>query len=81
MCSKIDKCYWYEKLQIDNLCVENNNEYCCSQNRADCCMTNKTGAYIVFGCIAGIIIIAAYYLYYVKKSRHKIVPIKEPVFV
>ena len=81
MCSKIEKCYWYEKLQTDNLCVENNNEYCCSQNRADCCMTNKTGAYIVFGCIAGIMIIFAYYWYYVKNSRHKIVPIKEPVFV
>jgi hypothetical protein len=44
-------------------------------------MTNKTGAYIVFGCIAGIMIIFAYYWYYVKNSRHKIVPIKEPVFV
>ena len=81
-CDKIDKCYWYERLRIDNLCVENNNEYCCSQNRADCCMTNKIGAYIVFGCIGGIIIIIiAYYWYYVKKSYHKIVPIKEPVFV
>jgi hypothetical protein len=45
-------------------------------------MTNKTGAYIVFGCIAGIIIIIlAYYWYYVKKPHHKIVPIKEPAFV
>ena len=89
MCSKVDRCYWYEKLQTDNLCVENNNEYCCSQNRADCCMTNKTGAYIVFGCIAGIIIIIiAYYWYCVKKSHTKVVPTKyadvstkEPAFV
>ena len=88
MCSKIDKCYWYEKLQTDNLCVENNNEYCCSQNRGDCCMTNKTGAYIVFGCIAGIMIIVAYYWYYVRKSHTKVVPTKyadvstkEPSFV
>jgi H+/gluconate symporter-like permease len=52
-------------------------------------MTNKTGAYIVFGCIAGIImIIAAYYWYYVKKPRNKVVPTKyadvstkEPAFV
>jgi H+/gluconate symporter-like permease len=46
-------------------------------------MTNKTGAYIVFGCIAGIIvmIIAAYYWYYVKKPQRKIVPTNEPVFV
>ena len=83
-CNKIDKCYWYERLRTDNLCKENNNEYCCSQNRADCCLTNKTGAYIVFGCIAGIIIIiiiVAYYRYYVKKSHHKIVPTIEPVFV
>jgi H+/gluconate symporter-like permease len=51
-------------------------------------MTNKTGAYIVFGCIAGIMImiIFAYYWYYVKKSHTKImpekyVPAKKPVFV
>jgi H+/gluconate symporter-like permease len=46
-------------------------------------MTNKTGAYIVFGSIAGIMImiIVAYYWYYVKKSYNKIVPTKEPVFV
>ncbi len=80
-CNKIEKCYWYESLQTDNLCVENNNEYCCSQNREECCMTNKTAMYIVFGCIAGIMIIFAYYLYYVKNSRQKIVPVKEPVFV
>lgn len=86
ICNKIDKCYWYERLRTDNLCVENNNEYCCSQNREDCCTTNKTGAYIVFGCIAGIMIIIAYYWYYVKKSYNKIVPekyvpVKEPSFV
>jgi hypothetical protein len=75
--SKIDKCYWYESLRRDNLCVENNNEYCCSQNRVDCCTTNKTGAYIVFGSIAGIIIIFAYYWYFIRKSHHKIVPLKE----
>jgi hypothetical protein len=46
-------------------------------------MTNKTGAYIVFGCIAGIMImtITAYYRYYIKNSYHKIVPTKEPAFV
>ena len=75
-----DKCYWYESMQTDNLCKENNNEYCCSQNRADCCITNKTGAYIVFGSIAGIIILtmsAYYWHYYVKKSHKKIEPAKE----
>jgi hypothetical protein len=77
MCKKIDKCYWYESLRRDNLCVENNNEYCCSHNRADCCSTNKTDAYIVFGSIAGIMIIFAYYWYYVKNRQHKIVPAKE----
>jgi len=51
-------------------------------------VTNKTGAYIVFGCIAAIIIIVAYYWYYVKKSHTKVVPTKfadvstkEPAFV
>ena len=79
--SKIDKCYWYENLRTDNLCVENNNEYCCSQNRGDCCTTNKTDAYIVFGSIAGIIIIFAYYWYFIRKSHHKIVPAKDTVEV
>ena len=75
--SKIDKCYWYESLRTDKLCVKNNNEYCCSQNRADCCSTNKTDAYIVFGSIAGIMIIFAYYWYCLKKSRDKIEPVKD----
>jgi hypothetical protein len=77
--NKIDKCYWYESMRTDNLCGENNNEYCCSQNRADCCTTNQTGAYIVFGSIAGImmIITIAYYWYYMKNSRNKIEPAKE----
>jgi CO dehydrogenase/acetyl-CoA synthase alpha subunit len=44
-------------------------------------MTNKTGAYIVFGCIAGIIIIVGCYWYCIKKSHTKVVPIKEPAFV
>ena len=77
MCKKIDKCYWYENMRTDNLCGENNNEYCCSQNRADCCSTNKTDAYIVFGSIAGIMIIFAYYWYCLKKSRDKIEPVKD----
>ena len=75
--SKIDKCYWYENLKTDNLCVVNNNEYCCSQNRADCCRTNKIDVYIVFGSIAGVMIIFACYMYYIKNSRHKITPVKE----
>jgi hypothetical protein len=77
MCKKIDKCYWYESLRTDNLCVENNNQYCCSHNRADCCSTNKTDVYIVFGSIAGIMIIFAYYWYFIKKSHDKIEPTKE----
>ena len=77
--SKIDKCYWYESLRTDNLCVENNNEYCCYQNRADCCRANTTDAYIVFGSIAGIMIIFAYYWYCLKNSHHKIVPTTDTV--
>ena len=79
MCKKIDKCYWYENMRTDNLCGENNNEYCCSQNRADCCRTNTTDAYIVFGSIAGIMIIFAYYWYCLKNSHHKIVPTTDTV--
>lgn len=77
--SKIDKCYWYESLRTDNLCGKNDNEYCCSDNRADCCMTNETGAYIVFGSIAGIIIIFACYWYFIRKSHNKIVPTTDTV--
>ena len=73
---KLDKCYWYESLRTDNLCKENNNAYCCSQNRGDCCTTNQTGAYIVFGSIAFIMTIIAI-AYYVKKSHTKIQPAKE----
>lgn len=81
--NKIDKCYWYERMRTDKLCGENNNEYCCSQNRADCCKTNQTGAYIVFCSIAGIMIIItiAYYWYYMKNSRNKIVPAKDATVI
>ncbi len=75
--SKIDKCYWYENMRTNNLYVENNKEYCCFQNRAECCSTNQTYTYIVFGSIAGIIVILASYWYYVKNSYHKVVPVKE----
>jgi hypothetical protein len=76
--SKIDKCYWYENMRTNNLYVENNKEYCCFQNRAECCSTNQTYTYIVFGSIAGIIVIlACYWYYYVKNSYHKIIPVKE----
>ena len=79
MCTKIDKCYWYEILQTDKSCVENNKEYCCAKNRSDCCSTNQMTTYIVFGCIAGIITIItiAYYRYYVKNSDHKIAAAKD----
>ena len=75
--SKLDKCYWYEKRETDNLCIENNKEYCCFQNRNECCSTNQTYVYIAFGSIAGIFVILAYYWYLVKKSHHNIVPAKE----
>ncbi len=78
---KIDKCYWYESLRSDNMCVENNNEYCCSQHRSDCCITNKTTAYIAFGSIAGIMIIFAYYWYCVKSSCNKVMPAKDMIVV
>lgn len=79
MCTKIDKCYWYEILRTDKLCVENNKEYCCAKNRSDCCSTNQMTTYIVFGCIAGIITIItiAFYRYYVKNSDHKIAAAKD----
>lgn len=75
-CNKIDKCYWYENMRTEKMCVENNKEYCCFQNRAECCSTNQTGAFIVFGSIAGFImvILAYYWFYYVNKQHHKIVP-------
>lgn len=75
--SKIDTCSWYETMRTDNLCGENHHEYCCSHNRADCCKTNQTDVYIVFGCIAGIMIIVAYYWYYIKHTFHKIQPTQE----
>ena len=75
--SKLYTCYWYEKRQTDNLCIENNKEYCCFENRTECCSTNQTYVYIVIGSIASIIVIFAYYLYNVKKSHKKIVPAKE----
>ena len=70
--SKIDKCYWYENMRTEKMCVENNKEYCCFKNRTECCSTNQTGAFIVFGSIAGFIMVILSYYWY--KRHRKIVP-------
>ena len=70
-----DKCYWYESLRTDNMCVENNNEYCCSQNsRADCCQASKTATVLTFSCVACLLTIFLCYKY-IMRSYSKIIPV------
>lgn len=71
---RIDTCYWYEDTNFNVFCNENNDNYCCSQHREDCCRTNKTEVYIVFGSIAGILMLIALY-WYVFRYHIKIMPL------
>jgi hypothetical protein len=72
---RIDTCHWYESKQINIICNDENDNYCCSQHRSDCCKTNTTDAYIVFGCIAGIMVLFAFYRYAIRINT-KIIPSK-----
>ena len=74
---RIDTCHWYERLQVNTNCNDENDNYCCSQNRGDCCRTNMTDAYIVFGSIAGIMVLFAFYRYVMIYSA-KITPSNAP---
>lgn len=69
------QCYWYESLRTDNMCVENNNEYCCSHNsRADCCQASKTVTVVVFTSVACLLTIFLCYRY-IMRSYIKIIPV------
>jgi hypothetical protein len=70
---RIDKCHWYESMQVITNCNDENYNYCCSYKRADCCRTNTTDVYIVIGCITGIMILYAFYKYVIAYSA-KVMP-------
>jgi hypothetical protein len=72
-----DQCYWYESINTDLLCSENNDEYCCSQHRSDCCQTSRNAVIIVFGCIAAFIVLLIWYRT-IMGARIKIIPMKAP---
>ena len=73
---RIDTCYWYESIRFDTMCFENNNKFCCSQNRNDCCYTSTRDAIIVFGCITSILIALMFY-FTVREQRKKIMSIQD----
>ena len=77
---KIDTCYWYENIRDDAMCIENDNKYCCSHTRASCCYTNPRNAFIVFGCIA-VIIIGALYYFAVREQRKKVMPVQNAAYI
>jgi hypothetical protein len=59
----IDNCYWYESINNNILCNENNNKYCCSEYRYNCCQTSKINVIIVFSCILCLIIFYIFKIY------------------
>jgi hypothetical protein len=69
------QCYWYESLRTDNMCVENNNEYCCSHNsRADCCQASKTATVVTFSSVACLLTIFLCYRYFARYYS-KVIPV------
>lgn len=75
---RIDTCHWYESKQINIICNNDRDSYCCSQNRADCCRANTTDAYIIFGSIAGIMVLYAFYRYVIRNNT-KIIQVQADV--
>jgi hypothetical protein len=75
---RIDTCHWYESKQLNIICNDEHDDYCCSQNRGDCCRTNATDLYIVFGCIAGIMVLFTFYRYVIRNNT-KIIPVQADV--
>lgn len=68
-------CYWYENINNDIVCIDNDKQYCCTENRADCCYTNKMPVYIAFG--STFVVIFMYILYRsIINDTNKILPEK-----
>ena len=76
---KIDTCYWFERLRIDTLCIEDNSQFCCYENRIECCYTNPRDAFIAVGCIF-VVIIALIYYYTVREQPKKVIPLQNVVY-
>lgn len=68
------QCYWYENMNNNVLCSEDNIKYCCSHNsRADCCQASKTVVIVAFSCFAFLLTIFLCYKY-IMRSYGKIIP-------
>ena len=68
------QCYWYENMNDNVVCSEDNTKYCCSQHRADCCQASKTVTVVVFASVACMLTIFLCYRY-IMRSYIKIIPV------
>lgn len=55
-----NKCYWYESQNIDNSCIDKDNNYCCSHSRSDCCQASISYI-IILGSFFFLLIICVFY--------------------
>jgi hypothetical protein len=71
-----NECYWYESQNTDISCMNEDDRYCCSHDRAECCYTYIQSVYITFGSIFLLCLCVAYKYIVCKYTR--VVPMKPP---
>ena len=69
-----NKCYWYERQNLDISCISKDNTFCCSDKRANCCQTNIQYAYIIFGSVFFLLTSCLYYKYYILFRYTRVIP-------
>lgn len=54
-------CYWYESQNLENSCIDKNDNYCCSHSRSDCCHVSLDYIMILLGSLFFLLIICIFY--------------------
>ena len=54
-------CYWYENQNLENSCIDKNDNYCCSHSRSDCCHVSLDYIMILLGSLFFLLIICIFY--------------------
>ena len=71
-----NKCYWYERQNLDISCISKDNNYCCSDSRGNCCQTNIQYVYIIFASLFFLLTSCVYYKYYILFRYSRVMPDK-----
>jgi len=73
-----NKCYWYERQNLDISCISKDNNFCCSDSRDNCCRPIPRYAFIILGSLFFLLALAlgVYYKYYILFRYTRVMPDK-----